>query len=77
MRSKVIDERRQAGYYPYYKVQWWDQRTVAWRDLQRRFDTPEAAFKHGHRQLPKAQLRVMTINRQTRGIYGREGPSQG
>lgn len=69
MRSKVIDQRRQAGYFPYYKVQWWDKRTVAWRDVQRRFATPQNALDHGRKQHPRVEVRVMTVSRTGRQPY--------
>lgn len=69
MRTRDIDARRQPGYFPYYKVQWWDPVTVAWRDIQRRFPIPEDAVKHGQRQYPKSQLRVMVISQTGRRVY--------
>ena len=69
MRSKVIDERRQPDYFPYYKVQWYTAHVGAWKDVQRRFRTPELAFKHGRDHLKGFGLRVMVITRQGREIY--------
>ena len=40
------ERRRRAGsvrFDPYYKLQLWDAVSVAWFDVQRRFDTPEDA----------------------------------
>lgn len=28
---------------PYYKVQWFDPRSITWRDVQKAYPTPEAA----------------------------------
>ncbi len=47
MRTRVIDERRQAGYFPYYKLQAWMPHVGAWKDVQRRFKMAEAVLKHG------------------------------
>lgn len=30
-------------YDPYYKVQWWEERSLAWRDVQRAYTTEEEA----------------------------------
>ncbi len=73
MRTKVIDQRRQAGYFPYYKLQAYMPHVGAWKDVQRRFKTPEAALAYGRGHLhPKAKetgLRVMVVTRQGREIY--------
>jgi hypothetical protein len=37
-------ESRQPGYYPYYKLQWWNPIMMAWQDIQRRCTTPDAAL---------------------------------
>jgi hypothetical protein len=37
---------RKAGsvrFDPYYKVQWWDERSLTWRDHQQAFPTPQVA----------------------------------
>ncbi len=71
MRTKVIDERRQAGYFPYYKLQVYVVRIAAWRDVQRRFATPGDATKHGERHHQGHDLRLMVVTRRGRSIYQR------
>lgn len=43
MKIETINKRRQPGYFPYYKIQVWDNHNQAWHDIQRRFATPVAA----------------------------------
>ena len=69
MRSKVIDERRQPDYFPYYKLQWYKTHVAAWMDVQRRFKTPGLALEHGREHLRGFGIRVMVITRQGREIY--------
>ena len=42
MRNKTrrYMESRATGYYPYYKLQWWNPVMMAWQDIQRRYQTP-------------------------------------
>ena len=70
MRTKVIDQRRREGYFPYYKLQTWAAHIGAWRDVQRRFKTPEAALEHGATAHKGLGLRVMTVTRTGRYLYG-------
>ena len=44
--------RGSVRFDPYYKVQWWDERNLAWHDVQIRYDTVAgamAAFISGKR----------------------------
>lgn len=72
MDTATIDERRQPGYFPYYKLQYWaaDEGTLAWMDVQRRYTTPDEAVEDGKQWLPVgargAQLRVMEVSRSSR-----------
>ena len=68
MRRKTIRymETRQPGYYPYYKLQWWNPVSFCWQVLNKaRFDSPTAALA-AQGQLPelaKGQpLRVVEVN---------------
>ncbi len=74
MRTKVIDQRRQAGYFPYYKLQTWDTVKIAWMDVQARFSSPDDAFRHGWTHHQGKGLRVMTVSREGRSIWGRSRP---
>jgi hypothetical protein len=51
--------RGSARFAPYYKVQWWDDRSAAWIDVQKRHDTPDAA-RAAFR--PDTHCRVMEIS---------------
>ena len=68
MKVSTINQRRQSGYYPYYKAQWWDAINLAWHDVQARYATAEDAINHGLPQFPPGVLhhRVMEITRQGR-----------
>ena len=72
MRTTQIDRRRQPGYFPYYKLQYWLERERAWHDIQRRFPTPEAARDHIRRS-PHRRYRLMQIQREGRRLYGEVG----
>ena len=39
MRAKTrrYMESRKPGYYPYYKLQWWNPIMLAWQTLQKQF----------------------------------------
>jgi hypothetical protein len=47
-----------ARFSPYYKLQWWDERSAVWVDVQKAHATPEAA-RAAYR--PGVQCRVMEI----------------
>ena len=65
MKTAKIDERRRAGYFPYYKLQWWDETINAWRDIQRRYTSlQEALNKSDH--LRPLFVRVMVVERSGR-----------
>ena len=49
---------------PYYKAQWYDETTLAWRDVQKQFTTPEDARK----AFGKGKWRVMEITMSGRDI---------
>jgi hypothetical protein len=36
-------QRGSVRFAPYYKLQWWDERALAWHDVQRAFSAPGAA----------------------------------
>ena len=45
-----LRQRGSARFAPYYKAQWYDEKQLAWRDVQRQFTTPDearATFKKG------------------------------
>lgn len=50
----------------YYKAQWFDETSVAWRDVQKAHPTPEAA-RGEFRARPAARWRVMEV-----GMAGRQ-----
>lgn len=66
MKTTQIDKRRVPGYYPYYKVQWRDPISDTWRDVQRRFPTPEEARHQAPLLCPGRVTRLMEIRRDGR-----------
>ena len=45
-----LRQRGSARFAPYYKAQWYDEKQLAWSDVQKQFATPDdarAAFKKG------------------------------
>ena len=64
MRTQAINERRQPGYFPYYKLQWWADDVMAWKDIQKRFGTQaEAAAMVPHLVPQGTQHRLMKVER--------------
>jgi hypothetical protein len=62
MRIKQINARRQPGYFPYYKVQYWLHRERAWRDIQRRFPTETEAVAAAPGLIPEGvRYRLMCV----------------
>lgn len=56
---------RKAGsvrFDPYYKVQWWDERSLTWRDIQEAHPTEDDARAHIIEHLgPERQYRIMEV----------------
>ncbi len=69
MRTKVIDQRRRAGYFPYYKLQVLAPHVGAWKDVQRRFEMAEAVLEHGPK-LPSSSARSANAINTSRGAGG-------
>ncbi len=67
MQIQTIDARRQPGYFPYYKVQWWNEHVVAWQDIQHRFASPEEANEAAPALIPSgSKFRLMEVRRDGR-----------
>lgn len=62
--------KRRAGsvrFDPYYKVQWWEARSLAWRDYQRSYTTRDAAEDAAPEVVPAgANWRIMLITEEGR-----------
>ena len=70
MRIKTINARRSPGYFPYYKLQWYDSTIMAWREVQKRFTTPESAEAAAPGLIPQGtEHRLMEIHRDSRHPY--------
>ena len=54
--------KNSCRFAPYYKAQWYDETTLAWRDLQKQFSTPEQAIA----AFGKGKWRVMEITEKGR-----------
>lgn len=52
MRTRLIDHRRHPSYFPYYKLQWWDERNLSWHDVQARYPTEGEALTRGLDHFP-------------------------
>lgn len=74
MRTEMIDERRQPGYFPYYKLQFLEPHVHAWMDVQRRFTTAHEIANLDPAELPPwargRQLRIMEVERTGRRPLG-------
>ena len=73
MRNKTrrYMESRATGYYPYYKLQWWNPVMMAWQDIQRRYETPSDALAATIPPLGTGQARqvIEVLDRGHRIIY--------
>jgi len=61
---KIAEHQKYRKSFPYYKVQWYDFDTRAWRDIQKRFGTPGQAKRFCKNELRR--WRVMEITRNGR-----------
>ena len=69
IKIKTVDARTQPARFdpmrtqgscrfaPYYKAQWFDEKQLAWRDVQKQFATPDEARS----AFDKGKWRVMEI----------------
>lgn len=64
MKLKKYEQYRKG--FPYFKVQWYDNQSKVWREIQRRFDTEAAARKYG--QAVGGRHRVVKVTRDRRQI---------
>ena len=62
MKIKQYDIYRKS--FPYYKCQYWDDKVMAWHDIQKRFSNPIEAKLYGEGL--GYLCRVITITRQGR-----------
>lgn len=64
---KIARYKRHRKSFPYYKVQYWDERWKAWHDIQRTFPNHEAAVDYGKAQVCSApRFRIMEVQRSGR-----------
>lgn len=69
MKLDTINARRQPGYFPYYKIQWHDAETMAWRDIQHRYPSPTEALEAIQDHHPQdRQYRLMEVRQQGRRV---------
>lgn len=62
VKTAKIDARRRAGNPAYFKVQFHHPVTLSWMDVQRRFETADAAARNARSLVPiGADWRVMEI----------------
>ena len=67
LKIATIDARRQPEYFPYYKPQWYDTKAKAWREIQRRCDSPEEALVVATHLAPLGvQVRAIEVTRTIR-----------
>jgi len=63
MKTKVYDKYRKS--FPYFKVDWYDNRSRVWREIQKRFPTEAEARRYG---IPLGRHRVVKVTRERRTI---------
>lgn len=54
---------------PYYKVQEWNKKSLAWVDVQQSYESYQEAVDNGHGQ-QGVDFRVMKIQGNKRGVVG-------
>jgi len=54
-----VSTRRRS--YPYYKVQFFDERSSTWRETKRAFDTLAEAHRHAKEKLGQAKVRFVEV----------------
>lgn len=59
MRVKKYDKYRKS--FPYYKVQYYDNHSRVWREVQKRFETEGKARKHGQSIATRHRVIEITI----------------
>ena len=64
---KIKDYNIYRKSFPYYKCQYWDNKVMAWHDIQRRFTDPITAQLHGEGL--GYLCRVMVVTREGRFVY--------
>lgn len=64
MKSKKHEQWRKG--FPYYKVQYWDSRSVVWREVQKHFKTEGEARKYGINL--DTRYRIVKLDRDRRQI---------
>ena len=70
MKTAHINERRQPGYFPYYKIQWRDEVIQAWRDIQQRFQSPpDAIHEASNLIVPGVEWRLMEVSEHGRKVW--------
>jgi hypothetical protein len=52
--------------FPYYKVQYWDYKSLVWREVQKHFPSEADARKHG--QKVSNRFRIVNLEREKRSI---------
>lgn len=63
-RSSAEFKKRVPGscrFSPYYKAQWYDDKTMAWRDVSKRFET-EAGARELFNEKHKWRVMKITMN---------------
>ena len=62
--------RRRRKVFPYYKIQVFDDRTKAWKDERKAYDTVEEAQDYIEKVFSLEIARIMVIERNTRHVLG-------
>lgn len=62
--------RNRRKVFPYYKIQVFDDRTIAWKDKQKAYDTIEEAQDYIEKMFSPETARIMVIERNTRYVLG-------
>jgi len=63
---KIAKHQQWRRSFPYYKVQFWDNKVSAWHDIQKTFSTPVFAETYSF-NLNKV-YRIIEINREGRNV---------
>ena len=65
MKYAKLEQRRNG--FPYFKVQYWDDKNICWGEIQKSFVYPEEAISFGNTL--KKVTRLMIVYRDHREVY--------
>ena len=63
---KIAKHEKWRKGFPYYKIQWYDDKSRVWREVQRHYKSEGVALKVAKRR--KAKTRIVVVHRDHREV---------